>query len=35
VRGLCHAFKNGKFPGDTLADEQFINVKTVKKLGLK
>src|SRR6266404_2527196 len=33
VRDLCHAFKDGKFPGDTLADEQFINVKTVKKLG--
>ncbi len=35
VRDLCRAFKDGKFPGDTLADEQFINVKTVKKLGLK
>lgn len=35
VRDLCHAFRAGKFPGDTLKDEQFINVKTVKKLGLK
>jgi len=35
VRDLCRAFKTGKFPGDTLADEQFINVKTVKKRGLK
>src|SRR2546430_7867139 len=32
---LCRAFKAGKFPGNTLGDEQFINVKTVKKLGLK
>src|SRR5439155_10771713 len=30
VRDLCRAVKNGKFLGDTLADEQFINVKTVK-----
>ncbi|PYK99875.1 MAG: UDP-glucose 4-epimerase [Verrucomicrobia bacterium] len=35
VRDLCRAFKAGKFPGNTLADEQFINVKAVKKLGLK
>ena len=35
VRDLCRAFKAGKFPGNTLGDEQFINVKTVKKLGLK
>ncbi len=35
VRDLCRAFKGGKFPGDTLVGEQFINVKTVKKLGLK
>src|SRR5256714_4833133 len=35
VRDLCRAFKSGKFRGDTLADERFINVKTVKKLGLK
>jgi nucleoside-diphosphate-sugar epimerase len=35
VRDLCQAFKAGRFPGDTLKDEQFINVKSVKKLGLK
>jgi nucleoside-diphosphate-sugar epimerase len=35
VRDLCRAFKAGKFPGDTLSDESFVNVKTVKKLGLK
>jgi len=35
VRDLCQAFKSGKFPGNTLADDQFINVRTVKKLGLK
>jgi len=35
VRDLCKAFKAGKFPGDTLKDESFINVKTVKALGLK
>ncbi|MCE9520540.1 MAG: SDR family oxidoreductase [Verrucomicrobia bacterium] len=34
-RDLCRAFKAGKFPGDTLSDESFVNVKTVKKLGLK
>ena len=35
VRDLCRAFKTGKFPGNTLSDEQFVNVKVVKKLGLK
>ncbi len=35
VRDLCLAFKDGKLHGDTLKDESFINVKTVKKLGLK
>jgi len=35
VRDLCRAFKAGKFPGNTLTDESFINVKSVKKLGLK
>ncbi len=35
VRDLCRAFKIGKFPGNTLSDEQFVNVKVVKKLGLK
>jgi nucleoside-diphosphate-sugar epimerase len=35
VRDLCHAFKAGKFRGDTLKDDSFINVKTVKALSLK
>ena len=35
VRDLCRAFKSGKVPGDTLKDEAFINVKTVKALSLK
>lgn len=35
VRDLCRAFKAGKFPGHTLKDEAFINVKTVKALNLK
>jgi nucleoside-diphosphate-sugar epimerase len=35
VRDLCRAFKAGKFSGDTLKDEAFVNVKTVKALNLK
>jgi nucleoside-diphosphate-sugar epimerase len=35
VRDLCRAFKAGKFPGDTMKDESFVNVKTVKALSLK
>jgi nucleoside-diphosphate-sugar epimerase len=35
VRDLCHAFKAQKFSGDTLTDDAFINVKTVKALSLK
>jgi len=35
VRDLCVAFKAGKFPTDTLKDESYVNVKTVKALGLK
>ena len=35
VRDLCQAFKDGRFSGNTLTDERFVNVKTVKKLGLK
>ena len=35
VRDLCVAFKAGKFTTDTLKDESFVNVKTVKSLGLK
>jgi len=34
-RDLCRAFKAGKFTTDTLKDESFVNVKTVKALGLK
>jgi nucleoside-diphosphate-sugar epimerase len=34
VRDLCRAFKENKFPGNTLTDESFINVKTVKALSL-
>jgi len=34
VRGLCQAFKTGKFK-DTMSDDSFVNVKVVKKLGLK
>src|SRR5438309_3478971 len=35
VRDLCKAFKSGKFAGNTLTDDQFVNVRMVKKLGLK
>jgi nucleoside-diphosphate-sugar epimerase len=35
VRDLCLAFKAGKFHTNTLTDESFVNVKTVKKLELK
>ena len=35
ARDLCAAFKAGKFPTDTLKDESYVNVKTVKALGLK
>jgi nucleoside-diphosphate-sugar epimerase len=34
VRDLCCAFKAGKF-ADSLTNEEYINVKTVKKLGLQ
>jgi nucleoside-diphosphate-sugar epimerase len=33
VRDLCCAFKAGKFE-NSLANEEYVNVKTVKKLGL-
>jgi nucleoside-diphosphate-sugar epimerase len=33
VRDLCSAFKAGKFP-DSLTNENYINVRTVKSLGL-
>lgn len=35
VRDLCRAFKEKRFDGDTLADDRFVNVRTVKKLQLK
>jgi nucleoside-diphosphate-sugar epimerase len=34
VRDLCRAFQTGKFTGDTLQDDSFVNVKTVKALNL-
>lgn len=35
VRGLCAAFKDGRFGKDTMTNETFVNVKVVKGLGLK
>jgi nucleoside-diphosphate-sugar epimerase len=35
VRDLCQAFRTNQFPGNTLTDESFVNVKTVQKLGLQ
>lgn len=35
VADLCEAFRAGKFQTNTLTDESFVNVKTVKKLELK
>jgi nucleoside-diphosphate-sugar epimerase len=35
VRDLCRAFKQGKFPTNTMTDETYFNVKTVKSVGLK
>jgi len=34
VRDLCRAFKAGKLP-NSLTDDRYFNVKTVKKLGLE
>ena len=34
VRDLCRAFKEGKFP-DSMTNENYVNVRTVKALGLK
>jgi len=34
VRDLCCAFKAGKFP-DSMTNEEYVNVKTVKKLELQ
>ena len=35
VRDMCRAFQGGKFAGNTLENEAFVNVRTIKKLGLK
>jgi nucleoside-diphosphate-sugar epimerase len=35
VRDLCRAFKEGKFKSDTMTDQTYFNVKTVKSIGLK
>lgn len=35
VRGLCAAFKDGRFGKDTMTNDAFVNVKVVKSLGLK
>lgn len=35
VRDICHAFRAGKFPANTLENEAFVNVRAIKKLGLK
>jgi nucleoside-diphosphate-sugar epimerase len=34
VRDLCRALKQGKFP-DSLTNDNYVNVRTVKQLGLK
>ena len=34
VRDLCKAFKAGKFP-DSMTNDAYVNVKTVKGLGLR
>ena len=34
IRDLCSAFKAGKFD-NSLANDDYINVKVVKKLGLR
>ena len=34
VRDLCVAFKAGKFP-DSMANDNYVNVKTVKRLALR
>ncbi len=35
VRDLCRAFKDHRFPTNTLTDQTYFNVKTVKAIGLK
>jgi nucleoside-diphosphate-sugar epimerase len=34
VRDLCRAFKEGRFP-DSMTNDNYVNVRTVKRLGLK
>jgi nucleoside-diphosphate-sugar epimerase len=34
VRDLCHAFKEGKFR-DSMSDDNYVNVRAVKKLALR
>ncbi len=34
VRDLCRAFKAGKFP-DSMTNDNYVNVRAVKKLGIK
>jgi len=34
VRDLCRAFKEGKYP-DSMTDDKYVNVRTVKQLNLK
>ena len=34
VRDLCRAFKAGKLP-NSLTDDRYINVRTVKQLALR
>jgi hypothetical protein len=34
VRGLCKAFKQGKLP-NSMEDDQYFNVKRMKRLGVK
>lgn len=34
VRDICNAFKSGKLP-ESLTDDRYVNVRTVKKVGLK
>lgn len=34
IRGLCQAFKSGKLP-NSMTDESYVNVKVVRKRGIK
>ena len=34
IRGLCHAFQEGKLP-NSLEDDKYFNVRTMKKIGAK